>query len=127
MKVVVTADKGFRRRSVLTVLALTGTLAVLGGGSANAGSQAANGRIAYVSDAACRFDPALKNEDVFSMAPDGSGKADLTRSANPDGSPAWSADGTRLAFVRPGKGDNDDIFVMNSNGRAQRNVTKTSP
>ena len=50
---------------------IAGALAGLGGGSANAGSQAANGRIAYVSDGACRFDPALKNEDVFSMAPDG--------------------------------------------------------
>jgi len=72
MRVVVTADKGIRRPSVLTVLALAGALVVLGGGSANAGSQAANGRIAYVSDAACRFDPTLKNEDIFSMAPDGS-------------------------------------------------------
>jgi len=117
MRVVVTADKGIRRPSVLTVLALAGALAVLGGGSANAGSQAANGRIAYVSDAACRFDPTLKNEDIFSMAPDGSGKEDLTRSPNPDGSPAWSTDGTRVAFVRPGKSNNDDVFVMSSNGK----------
>lgn len=128
MRVIVTSDKSTRRRSVLVaVLALTGTLAVLGGGSANARSQAANGRIAYVSDGACRFDPTLKNEDVFSMAPDGSGKADLTRNADPDGSPSWSADGSKVAFVRPGKGNNDDVFVMNSNGKAQKNVTKTSP
>src|SRR5262245_29475043 len=127
MKVFVTCDRGTRRRPVLIVLVLAGTVAAIAGGSANAGSQVANGRIAYVSDGACRFDPTLKNEDIFSMAPDGSGRADLTRSANPDGSPSWSADGSRLAFVRPGKGDNDDIFVMNSNGRAQRNVTKTSP
>jgi Tol biopolymer transport system component len=123
----VTSDRPIRGRSVLTVLALVGAVAAIAGGSANAGSQSANGRIAYVSDGACRFDPALKNEDIFSMAPDGSGKADLTRNANPDGSPSWSADGLRLAFVRPGKANNDDVFVMNSNGKAQRNVTKTSP
>ena len=122
-----TADEGIRSRSVLAVLVLTGALAVLGGGSANAGSQAANGRIAYVSDAACRFDPSVKNEDIFSMAPDGSGKADLTHSANPDGSPAWSADGSQLAFTRPGKSDNDDVFVMRADGKGQRNMTKTSP
>jgi Tol biopolymer transport system component len=123
----VTSDRPIRGRSVLTVLALVGAVAAIAGGSANAGSQSANGRIAYVSDGACRFDPALKNEDIFSMAPDGSGIADLTRNANPDGSPSWSADGLRLAFVRPGKANNDDVFVMNSNGKAQRNVTKTSP
>jgi dipeptidyl aminopeptidase/acylaminoacyl peptidase len=127
MRAFVTADKRVRRRSVLTVLVLAGALAAIGGSSANAGSQKANGRIAYVSDAACRFDPSLKNEDIFSMAPDGSGKVDLTRNADPDGGPAWSADGTRLAFTRPGKASNDDVFVMSSNGKAQRNVTKTSP
>src|SRR6478609_2231576 len=127
MRVLVTSDRPIRSRSILAVLVLAGAVAVIAGGSANAGSQAANGRIAYVSDAACRFDPTLKNEDIFSMAPDGSGKADLTRSANPDGSPAWSADGTKLAFTRPGKANNDDVFVMGSNGKAQRNVTKTSP
>jgi Tol biopolymer transport system component len=110
------------------VLVLVGALAVLGGvGTASAGPQAANGRIAYVSDGACRFDPAVKNEDVFSMAPDGTGKADLSRNANPDGAPAWSPDGTRVAFVRPGKANSDDIFVMSSNGKAQRNLTRTSP
>ena len=102
-------------------------MAAIVGGSANAGSQAANGRIAYVSDAACRFDPTEKNEDIFSMTPDGLGKADLTRSANPDGSPAWSADVTQLAFAPPGKANNDDVFVMSSRGKAQRNVTTTSP
>jgi Tol biopolymer transport system component len=127
MKVVVPADRSIRTRAVLTVLALAGAVAAIAGGSADAGSQAANGRIAYVSDAACRFGPTLKNDDIFSMAPDGSGKADLTMSANPDGAPAWSADGTKLAFTRPGKANNDDIFVMSSNGKAQKNVTKTSP
>jgi dipeptidyl aminopeptidase/acylaminoacyl peptidase len=127
MRAFVTSDSSIRSRSVLAVLVLAGAVAAIAGGSADAGSQAANGRIAYVSDAACRFDPTEKNEDIFSMTPDGSGKADLTRSANPDGSPAWSADGTKLAFTRPGKANNDDVFVMNSTGKAQRNVTKTSP
>src|SRR4249919_1150239 len=104
MRAFVTSDRPLRSRSILAVLVLAGAVAAIAGAmAANAGSQAANGRIAYVSDAACRFDPTLKNEDIFSMAPDGSGKVDLTRSANPDGSPAWSADGTKLAFTRPGK------------------------
>jgi Tol biopolymer transport system component len=111
----------------LAVLVLVCALAGLGGGSASAGSQAANGRIAFVSDGACRFDPAVKNEDVFSMAPDGAAKANLTRNATPDSAPSWSPDGTRLAFTRPGKGGGDDVFVMNANGKAQRNLTRSSP
>jgi len=127
MRAFVTSDRPSRSHSILAVLVLAGAVAAIAGGSADAGSQAANGRIAYVSDAACRFDPTLKNEDIFSMAPDGSGKADLTRSPDPDGSPAWSTDGTRLALTRPGHAGNDDVFVMSSNGKAQRNVTRTSP
>ena len=114
------------RARLLGVLLLAGAL-VGGGSSATAGSQATNGRIAFVSDGACRFDPALKNEDVFSMAPDGTGKANLSRNANPDSAPAWSPDGTRLAFTRPGKGGGDDVFVMDANGKAQRNLTRSSP
>ena len=127
MNVLVTSGSPIRSRSVLTVLLLAGSIAAIAGGSANAGSQAVNGRIAYVSDAACRFDPNLKNDDIFSMAPDGSRKADLTRSVNPDAAPAWSADGTRLAFTRPGNANNDDVWVMSSNGKGQKNVTNTSP
>jgi dipeptidyl aminopeptidase/acylaminoacyl peptidase len=115
------------RGRLLALLVLAGALAGLGGGSATAGFQATNGRIAFVSDSACRFDPALKNEDVFSMAPDGTGKANLSRNANPDSAPAWSPDGTKLAFTRPGKGGGDDVFVMSANGKAQRNLTRSSP
>ena len=102
MRTFVTSDRPIRSRSLLAVLVSRSSRGHRRG-SANAGSEAANGRIAFVSDAACRFDPSLKNEDIFSMAPDGSGKADLTRSPDPDGSPAWSADGTKLAFTRPAR------------------------
>ena len=83
MRAFVTSDRPIRSRSILAVLVLAGAVAAIAGGSANAGSQAANGRIAYVSDAACRFDPTLKNEDIFSMAPDGSGKVDLDEERQP--------------------------------------------
>ena len=117
-----------RRARLLAVLVLAGGLAVLGGGgSASAGSHAANGRIAYVSDGACRFDPALKNEDIFSMAPDGTGKADLSRNPNPDGAPAWSADGTRLAFVRNGGPRGDRTEEMRVEEEGDRKCTPRWP
>ena len=120
-------DRAPARAGLCAALVCAAALVVLGAGSASARSQAANGRIAYVSDGGCRFDLSQKNEDIFSMNPDGSGKADLSRNAEPESAPAWSADGALLAFGRPGKGGNDDIFVMASNGKGQRNVTKTSP
>ena len=78
-------DRARARIGLCAALACTAALIVLGGGSASARSQAANGRIAYVSDGGCRFEPSLKNEDIFSMNSDGSGKVDLSRNVEPEG------------------------------------------
>ncbi len=125
MKGLVVDDKSRARVRPLVAFVIAVALIVLGGGgSASAGSQAANGRLAFVSDGGCRFAPSTRNDEVFTMAPDGTGKTNVSRNAGADAGPAWSPDGTRIAFGR-GVGVNDDIFVMSAAGKAQRNLTKT--
>src|SRR5713226_9724202 len=66
-----------------------------------------NGKIAFA-----------RTGDIWVMNPDGSGQTDLTPGGAPASFPAWSADGTRLAFVRA-LGGHNQIFVMNADGTGQ--------
>src|SRR5438128_1111552 len=63
--------------------------------------------------------------DVFVMRPDGSGRTNLTSSPGRDSSPAWSADGARLAFVSERDG-NSEIYVMNADGSGQTRLTNNA-
>jgi len=64
------------------------------------------GRIVFVSD---RDDNG--NSDIYSCNADGSNVTRLTNDAGWDGDPAWSPDGTRIAFIR-----NNNLFIMNADG-----------
>lgn len=71
-----------------------------------------NGRIAYMKGA----------DEIFSMNPDGSGQTKLQAEPNSSNSPAWSPDGTRIAFgcSDPYFGPNENIVngicLMNADG-----------
>ena len=56
------------------------------------------------------------------MNADGTDVVNLTRSPRGDSQPAWSPDGTGIAFASENEG-NADIYVMNSDGTGQTNLT----
>jgi Tol biopolymer transport system component len=77
------------------------------------------------------FSSAVRNRDgkieIQVMRADGRGRRTLTHSLADDGAPAWSPDGTRIAFHRElNYGDgrfNIEIFLMRADGRNVRRLT----
>ncbi|MDQ2700984.1 MAG: hypothetical protein M3Y23_06615, partial [Actinomycetota bacterium] len=74
-----------------------------------------NGRIVFVSDRD-------GNNEIYSMAADGSDVTRLTTNAADDRDPAVSGDGARIAFTSDRDGD-DEIFVMDIDGSDVTNLT----
>ena len=57
--------------------------------------------------------------DIYAMNPDGSGQTNLTNDLRADErSPAWSPDGTKIAFTRAG-----EIYTMNADGSGRTDLT----
>ena len=95
------------------IWAVIGIVAVVLPSSAQATFPGANGKIAFVRDS-----------DIWTVNPDGSNEVNITNTptAN-EASPAWSADGKRIAYVRltpfqPYDGSSQ-IWVMNADGTGQ--------
>lgn len=107
-------------RAVTRGMAVAGT--VMLASAAAAQTTSVNGRIAY---SVCEYTAAVGAVvcDVWTMNPDGTGQVNLT--ATPDISesqPAWSADGTRLAYLRDEPGG-QVLVVVNADGTGAIDVT----
>ena len=66
--------------------------------------------------------------DIYAVNADGTGVTNLTNTGSGDGDnfPAWSPDGTRIAFARIPAGSNLEIYTMNADGTNQTRLTNNS-
>ncbi len=84
-----------------------------------------NGKIAFYRAAG---PGGTGSADVFTINPDGSGVAQLTTNPEHDGHPAWSPDGSKLAFdSRPSATAPVTIWTMNADGTGKAQVTTGEP
>ena len=75
-------------------------------------------KIAFVATTTAKTDP-----DIYVVNRDGSGLVRLTDSPEADDNPAWSPDGSKIAFRSFRDGRLGDIWVMSANGSSPVNLT----
>jgi Tol biopolymer transport system component len=68
------------------------------------------------------FVRSVGTESIYVADPDGSNEVRLTDDTADDWNPAWSPDGSQIAFQTDRDG-NEEIYVMNADGTSQGNLT----
>jgi Tol biopolymer transport system component len=67
----------------------------------------------------------VREGDLYVVPGNGGGRWRLTRDAANDSHPVWSPDGRQVAFVRQ-SGKSSEIYVVNADGKSERNLTRSS-
>ncbi|NDJ78685.1 MAG: TIR domain-containing protein [Chloroflexi bacterium] len=63
------------------------------------------------------------NSDIYLISPEGGEPRQLTFNEGPDMMPAWSPDGSQIAFASSRDGEDLEIYVMNADGSDPRQLT----
>jgi Tol biopolymer transport system component len=101
-----------------SLVAVLSALCCVVASPAQAAFPGVNGKLAY--DAGCNGPESCR--EIFVINPDGSGKVQLTTNSVMDKQPAWSPDGSKIAFVS-GASPGGEIWVMNADGSNPVGIT----
>ena len=106
---------GAHKVVLIACLAIVGLLALAAAvtwqGSGEAAFPGEIGKIAFA-----------RNNEIYVMNADGSGATNITNNAVFDGQPAWSPDGTKIAFFT-NRDSTDEIYVMSADGSDPTRLT----
>ncbi len=115
----------YRFRTLLALLLAASVAAgvlvtVIEARPAEAAFPGTNGKIAFASarTTGTGVDNPEGDWEIFTMNPDGTGLSQLTFNTSVNREPAWSSDGTEIAFV-----SNFEIYTMDADGSNQANRT----
>jgi Tol biopolymer transport system component len=110
----------------LWALAVLGLVAAVAASDAESTETASTGTIAFHSSISVSGETSGPYiDDIYTVKAGDTRVRNLTRNGTRvhDSSPAWSPDGSRIAFVRRYDGRREAVFVMNADGGGKRRVT----
>jgi Tol biopolymer transport system component len=117
-------------RTIAVMLACVAALIVVGT-PAQATFPGQNGKIVFAGIRSSDTQT-TNNWEIYTVNPDGSELVKITNNPTIDVDPAWSPDGTKIAFMRNDANvsasgfNNEDIYVMNADGTGQQRLTDDS-